>query len=251
MQTQDAAVELRPGVFRPDWSVTRSPAARQALSGRAGAREGLLDKWLHALPLAHDRVWQAVLTLYGGLGLPPSLAELMNQTGLPEGSLVEALRALDQRDLLKLDDNAAIRYAYPFTEEWTGHTVFLRNRKLNSMCAIDALGTGAMLVTDVTVNSVCRSCGDPIRIATTDRGRAIEDVSPAGAMVWYDYTYGDRAASSCCQSIAFFCSDAHLQTWLEQGPGQSGMRLTVPEALEVGRALFEPVLAAAKSQEAR
>jgi hypothetical protein len=204
---------------------------------------------MHALPLDDDRVWRTVVSLYGRLGRPPLIAELINHTGLSEGSLVEALRALDQRDLLKFDDDTFIRYAYPFTEERTGHTVSLGNRELDSMCAIDALGTGAMFGTDVTVKSACRLCGSPVQIATTDRGRLVEEISPAGAVVWYDYTYSDRAASSCCQSIAFFCSDAHLQTWLKDAPGQSGIALTVTEALEVGRALFEPVLATARSQE--
>ncbi len=48
-EASGGAVELRPGVFRPDWSAAKSAAARRALGGRAGAREGLLDKWAHAL----------------------------------------------------------------------------------------------------------------------------------------------------------------------------------------------------------
>jgi hypothetical protein len=53
--------------------------------------------------------------------------------------------------------------------------------------------------------------------------------------------------ASCCRSIAFFCSEAELQQWLSaQSPQPTGYRFTLDEALEVGRALFEPVLAAAK-----
>jgi hypothetical protein len=50
----------------------------------------------------------------------------------------------------------------------------------------------------------------------------------------------------CCRSIVFFCSAAELQQWVSaQNPQPTGYRLTLYEALEVGRALFEPVLAMA------
>jgi alkylmercury lyase len=242
MQEQNTRVELRPGVFRPDWSVARSPAAREALSGRAQAREGLLDKWMRALEPEQDRVWQAVLALYGSLGRPPTLSELRDRTGLSEASLVEAMRELERCDLLKRNDQGAIRYAYPFTQDWSGHTVLLGGRELGSLCAIDALGTGAMFEDDVTVQSTCRHCGAPIRAVTAEHGSTIREVAPPDAVVWYDCSCGESAASSCCQSIAFFCSDAHLRVWLDQAPTEYGTRLTVSEALEVGRAIFGPVL---------
>jgi hypothetical protein len=70
--------------------------------------------------------------------------------------------------------------------------------------------------------------------------------STAGARR-YDLVYSGRAAASCCSSIAFFWSEAELQQWVSaQTPQPKGYPLTLDEALEVGRALFEPVLAAAK-----
>jgi hypothetical protein len=69
---------------------------------------------------------------------------------------------------------------------------------------------------------------------------------PIDAVVWHDLAYSGCAAVPSCQSIAFFCSDAQLQQWLTaQSPQPRGYRLTLDEALEAGRALFEPVLAAA------
>jgi alkylmercury lyase len=69
---------------------------------------------------------------------------------------------------------------------------------------------------------------------------------PVDAIVWYDLAYSGCAAASCCRSIAFFCSKVELQRWLSgQNPQPTGYRLTLDEALEVGRALFEPVLASA------
>jgi alkylmercury lyase len=66
---------------------------------------------------------------------------------------------------------------------------------------------------------------------------------PSGAAVWYDFAYDASAATSCCPAIAFFCSDEHRRQWLnDQMPRRNGIGLTMDEALEVGRAIFSPVL---------
>jgi hypothetical protein len=116
---------------------------------------------------------------------------------------------------------------------------------VHALCAIDALGIGGMLQTDVTISSSCRVCQTPIEIATANDGRSVEYATPHDVVVWYDLAYGQAAASSCCPSIGFLCSDEHLQQWLTaQTPPRTGYRLTLTEAMEVGRAIFEPVLAA-------
>ncbi|HEX2135512.1 MAG TPA: organomercurial lyase, partial [Microvirga sp.] len=200
------SVELRPGVFRPDWSVVTSPAAEQALAGRADARPGLIDKWLHALSGEADRTWRAVLELYGALGRPPRGEKLSAATGLSEPELADVLRGLCDHDLLDLAPDGTIRYVYPFTEAQTGHRVRLGGHVIAAMCAIDALGVGAMYGRDIDVESACRWCGGDIRVATADRGRALADVSPPGAVVWYDFAYDGSAAVSCCPAMALFCS---------------------------------------------
>lgn len=48
------AVEIRPGVFRPDLSAVAKPRAREALNGRLAARVGLLDRWAVKLEAVHD-----------------------------------------------------------------------------------------------------------------------------------------------------------------------------------------------------
>jgi alkylmercury lyase len=103
-----------------------------------------------------------------------------------------------------------------------------------------------MYQTDVTVASSCRFCGTNIEIRTAQNGKALSYARPAGAVVWYDLAYSQTAASSCCPSIGFFCCDEHLQQWLAaQTSCREGYSLALDEALEVGRAIFEPVLAIA------
>jgi hypothetical protein len=104
-----------------------------------------------------------------------------------------------------------------------------------------------MFRTDVVIESSCRACGSRIEIGTAQGGKSLSHARPVDTVVWYDLAYSGRAAASCCLSIAFFCSDAELQHWLSaQRPQRAGYRLMLDEALEVSRALFEPVLATAK-----
>jgi len=114
---------------------------------------------------------------------------------------------------------------------------------LHTLCAIDALGVADMYGTDVAISSRCHHCGASVRVETASEGKALRNVTPSGAAVWYDFAYDARAATSCCPAIAFLCSDEHRGHWLnDQMPRREGIGLTIDEALEVGRAIFGPVL---------
>lgn len=240
----EVTTEIRPGVFRPDWSAVTLPAAREALSGRMAARAGLLKAWSQILDSDDDRVWRVLLRHYACQGRPPAVDELARQTGVSQKRTRTLLRNLQSRDMIGLDaDTEAIRYAYPFTQAATGHRVELNGQVLHALCAIDALGVGEMYSTDVLVESSCRVCGEKVHIATSRSGRALCRVAPADSLVWYDFAYAGSASASCCPAIAFFCSDEHLRSWLDtQTPRRDGVRLAMVEALELGRAIFGPVL---------
>lgn len=241
---EQLAAEIRPGVFRPDWTAVTSGAARRALSGRMAARAGLADRWCRALEADEDLVWRSVLRLYGENGRAPGADEIAPATAIPLGRVSVLLGKLQGFDLVGLGPGTdVLRYAYPFTEAETGHRVQLNGHSLHALCAIDALGVGAMYRTDVSVASRCRYCGDIINLETAGSGQALHSVAPAGAVVWYDFAYQGSASASCCPAIAFFCTDAHLRRWLDaQAPRRDGVRLAMNEALQLGRAIFGPVL---------
>lgn len=244
-------VELRPGVFRPDWSVVRTDTVRETLGAKGAARASLVERWMTPLTEDEDKTWRSVLSFFIERGRPPRLAEVAEATALTAPEVKGVLEALDRRDLIGLDIvQGAVSYAYPFAGRRTGHTVHVGGHALNSLCAIDALGTGAMCETDVAVVSKCRSCGSDIRIETAESGIALRSVSPPTAVIWYDLSYGESAATSCCSNTAYFCSDDHLDAWQSGGGSRNGRRLTVEEGLEMGRAVFGPLLADAadKSQ---
>ncbi|MES0179006.1 bifunctional organomercurial lyase/mercury(II) reductase MerBA [Mesorhizobium sp. M0025] len=233
---------VRPGVTFPDWSVVTSPVVQDALLAMVGS-EHVFDRW-SGYEATTDRVRVALLQLYTEHGRAPTLGALAKRAGLSATAVRPLLDELRSRDLVVLDGDGIVG-AYPFTDRDTGHHVTLDGRTLNAMCAVDALGIGAMTDRDIKVASLCRHCGTPIRIATRDRGRALAEVAPAAAVVWLSVHYeGACAANSLCATTAFFCSEDHLSAWRrERTADEPGFRLSIEEGLEAGRALFGPSLA--------
>jgi len=240
-------VWLRPGVAMPDWSLVTADAARRALAAMAEV-EGLLARLANIEPL-EDKVWRAVLEDYAETGRAPAVSEVAERTGVGPKMVQSTLRQLQARDVVVLDESdEAITGAYPFTERTTRHRVRLKAHRLNAMCAIDALGVGAMYGEDVEIESACHQSGRPIVIDTRDRGHDLATAIPDGTVVWIGLRYADRcAATSLCQVLAFFCSDEHLQSWrrVSLPAGDDGMRLTLAEAMQIAKAHFMPLLATA------
>jgi len=233
---------VRPGTTFPDWSVVASPAVQDALRAMVGS-DHVFDRWSGYDP-ATDRVRVALLQLYAEDGRAPTTGTLAERAGVSETAVRLLLQELRRRDLVVLEGEQIVG-AYPFTDRDTGHWVALDGRDLNAMCAVDALGIGAMIDRDVAITSRCRHCGAPIRITTRDRGRALAHVEPQTAVMWQSVRYeGACAANSVCATTAFFCSDDHLSAWRrEQAADEAGFRLSIEEGLEAGRAVFGPSLA--------
>jgi mercury(II) reductase len=203
----------------------------------------VLNRWSGYDP-ATDRVRIALLQLYAEGGRAPATGALAERAGLSETAIRPLLEELRRRDLLVLDGDKIVG-AYPFADGDTGHRVTLNGRVINAMCAVDALGIGAMTERDITIASHCRRCDRPIRIATRDQGRVLAQVEPQAAVMWQSVRYeGACAANSLCATTAFFCSDDHLSAWRgERSADEPGFRLSIEEGLEAGRALFGPSLA--------
>ena len=237
-------VRLRPGVEYPDWSVVTSDAVVEALTAFFDAFD-LVRRW-SAIGEVEDRLRRVILEHYGATGGPPSARQMSSASGLAPDALGGVLAGLEARDMVLLDDGGGVAGAYPFIEADTAHRVTLGGHTINTMCAIDALGVGAMYDRDVAIASRCLECGGPVRIETRERGAALKGYTPARTVVWLGTGYaGGCAAKSACKTMAFFCSDDHLASWREDGGGE-GFRLSIDEGLQAGRALFQPLLAPAR-----
>ncbi len=221
-----------------DWSAATSAAAREALE--AIARDFDMARRWGGLAGREDRARRAILRLFARFGRAPLFHEIAAESGIERADLPAVLAVLAGRDLIVLDDDRErVAGAYPFADCDRGHGVVCAGQRLHAMCAIDALGIGAMLDADATITSRCAACGTEIQIATRARGTAIDHAFPASSVVWAALAYADAcAAGSMCPRTAFFCSDEHFWSWRRNNPDERGHRLDLAEALEVGRALF-------------
>lgn len=238
-----AEFKIRPGVIFPDWGAIRANAAEAALLTIFRA-VGIERRWKH-YRIDLDRVRTAILKGFVETSRAPSLSSLSNATGMKPEKLLPILIELQERDLIVLSESGeAVTGAYPFTVNNTEHRVYLETVILNAMCAIDALGVGAMVGRDIMIESSCRVCAAPIQVETADRGTTLNVHTPKGTVVWVGDQYaGGCGATSLCTTIAFFCSDEHLLSWRNSaGAGMTGHRLLVDEAHQVGMAIFGPML---------
>lgn len=234
------AVEPRPGVPFPDWSMVTTDVARDALVAIIDAI-GAERRWAD-YDEGEDLARRAVLVLYGREGRAPSKAALAADTGMDAAGVSEALARLRARDIVVLDaETGEITGAYPFIERDTGHRVRLGAHVLNAMCAIDALGAGAMYGRDVAIDSRCRHCAAPVRLTTRDNGAALDEISPLQTVVWAGICYEGQAATSLCTVIAFFCRGEHLAAWRDENADSTGFELSPAQAMQVGKAIFAPL----------
>ena len=238
-----AAHALRPGVPMPDWSLVSSEPARQALDAALAVADRY-ERWA-GLGDEEDRVWRTILEGFAAAGSAPEAAAVAAATRLSPTAVSTALDRLRARDLIvRAADTGAVSAAYPFCGWPSGHRVRWDGGAANALCAIDALGMGAMLGRDTTIDAACRRCGAPIQVATRRQGMELAATSPATAVVWCGIAYaGNCGATSGCTLKVFFCSDEHLHAWRDDGrPAASGFRLSMDEAHQVGRAMFAPML---------
>ncbi|MGH3186334.1 MAG: alkylmercury lyase family protein [Streptosporangiaceae bacterium] len=186
-------------------------------------------------------VHQAVLRSIAATGTPPR-QDLLDQAAGPFDSR-QVLAELAAGDYLCLDHDGQITAAYPFSVTVTPHTVEIRGGAVAySMCAIDALGTSAMLGTPVLIRSADSATGEAISVAVHGGAASWE---PDTAVV-----YAGRTASSCtgpsatvcCGYMNFFTSHATAATWTSARPDITGGILSQAKALEVGHRIFGPLL---------
>ena len=237
-------IPLPSGVTFPDWSVIKSDKARASLLDTLGKLR-MAARW-NGMTEREGRVHRAILMLYVETGQAPKPGAISERTAIQTSDIPDIILSLKQRDLIVVSHpDLKIETAYPFTKRNTEHQVILGTITLKAMCAIDALGAGAMLSQNTLIISKCRHCSCDINIETRNKGRVIASVSPKTAIVWSGVQNIDGcAADTQCSVMAYFCSDKHLKNWQDERSGEvRGHRLTIEQGLEAGAAIFIPFLA--------
>ena len=222
-----------------DLSVVTDPLVVQAKGALLG--DARMRKRWAGLARAHCRIHHAILHGYLHTSRAPSREELDGQFGQ---AVETALDDLVVRDLILVDKGEVVG-AYPFTSRPARHLVEIDGREIAAMCAIDALGAGAMARRNAQVRATCAHCDTPIRVNIAGQGLEIDVVSPDTAQIWAGVApISGCAADTQCQSMLLFCCRAHLEAWRASDAADAqGYCLTPAQALQLGAAIFRPFLA--------
>jgi hypothetical protein len=156
-------------------------------------------------------------------------------------SVQQALARLASEDLVHANHDELL-VAYPFSARPRGHRVLIDNsRTVEAMCAIDALGIGPMLGVAIEVTSRDPISGgeiwvrlDPAEGAWWEPEHAVVltgSVSPVGP-----------SFQGCCDVLNFFESTETAEQYLRDHPDIAGFPISIPDAIEAGRAVFGTVL---------
>jgi hypothetical protein len=196
-------------------------------------------------------VHKFILRTFAKTGHSPTLADIQHEFALASLGKADLLIAELERQgsVHRSPGDHAITHAYPFSNEPTAHRVWLANGpEVYAMCAIDALGIPFMLRRDAEIRSLCVHCGKEVQIQI--QAGQLRGHRPQRPVVWLPIVKEKCvAAIALCPGLNVFCSTAHLTLWHTAHAEHHGQLLTLAQALEKGRNIFEPFLSGVTEEE--
>jgi hypothetical protein len=94
------------------------------------------------------------------------LATLSAKLNLPNDMAYQ----LEAKNVLGRDGQGDIAYVYPVSAHPTRHKISLHNgKRFHAMCAIDSLGCAFTFKQDVSIDSACSFCNEPISVKIADQ----------------------------------------------------------------------------------
>jgi hypothetical protein len=193
-----------------------------------------------ALPSPLRVVHRHLLSHFATTGAAPTVDDLTEVAAAAGLDPRTALARLAEDDLVAVDEAGGLLAAYPYSPTPTPHVVEVEGVRAYAMCAIDALGTPAMLERDATITSTDPHSGQPILVTVRAGGTTFE---PPETVIVYAATGGSgRSVDTCCSTINFFANRATAQAWIDANPGLSATVFTQDSALALGREIFGPLL---------
>ena len=157
--------------------------------------------------------------------------------------LDDAVRVLQEKDMVTFSADGTPVGAYPFTMETREHVVRANGQQVHAMCALDALAVSPMFGMDAQVDSRCRVTGDPVCVQQS--GTTILNADEAGD-VHFGIIWGAESADSCvadslCMEMMFLRDAETAREWQESDPHNREI-FTLQEAVEFGDRFFAPLL---------
>jgi hypothetical protein len=176
-------------------------------------------------------------------GTPPTPDALANAASTFHVDLKTSLTTFAREDLVHHDPaTGAIVVAYPFSRTPRGHRVRIDGEyEVEAMCAIDALGIAPMLERQVEISSRDPLTGAEVWVRLDPGEGAWWE--PETAVVLDGCVCVDGASyRNWCAALNFFESGESALRYLIAHPEVSGRAIPLPEAIEIGRAIFGDLL---------
>jgi hypothetical protein len=142
------------------------------------------------------RLREAILAGMVARQRPLSVVDLQG-SGFSVGEIEAALQALVAKRAIVRDEGGNISFAYPVSALPTGHRVTLADgRSFHAMCAVDALGSAFTFRQDVSIDSRCSQCRQPVAVDIRD-GRLAAFSPPELHVLHVDLNRSDNWSGSC------------------------------------------------------
>lgn len=180
-----------------------------------------------------------ILYSYIDLGRSLSRGEIAQRVD----NVDEAVKTLQQNDMVVFDDRGEPVGAYPFTMEKREHKISVNGHLVHSMCALDSLAVSPMYGMELEINSVCHVTGEPVVIR--QKGLEILNVSDVQdvyfAINWNAASANSCCADSLCTEMIFLKGESVANNWLDEDTEHRQI-FTLSEAVEFAAGFFMPLL---------
>ena len=155
----------------------------ERIDSRLNSEEKVVRKWLLDYTIR--------------MGTPFLSGDPVLQAAFPKFNITDILNKLAEKNAVVRDEDGSINFLYPVSALPTNHQVTLADeRQFFSMCAVDSMGTAFTFQQDVSINSQCSQCGEPIHVEIQD-GK-ISQLAPGSLRVLHvDLKNSDNWAGSC------------------------------------------------------
>ncbi|MBF0252715.1 MAG: hypothetical protein HQL29_02770 [Candidatus Omnitrophica bacterium] len=183
---------------------------------------------------------KAILTAYVEKGRTLSKGELAKIVD----NVDDAVKILNENDMVVFDKNNEPIGAYPFTMEQREHKISVNGNLVHAMCALDSLGVSPMFDYEVEINSKCRVTGEPIKI----KQKKLEILNPEEnkdtkfGIIW---AAAEGSCSCCANSLCMemmYLKDGNVaEKWLAEDSKNREV-YTLPEAVEFSSRFFAPLI---------
>jgi len=174
---------------------------------------------------------------------PPPVDELCDQASELDLQIEDTLDLFATLDLVHHDPaSGEILVAYPFSARPRGHSVLIDStRRVEAMCAIDALGIAPMLALPIEITSHDPRSGAEIWVRLDPGEGAWWE--PRSAVVLAGSASCDGPSfRGCCDVLNSFETEASANSYLAEHPELSGFAITIPDAIEAGRTVFADLM---------